>query len=61
MDFIFPKSGQRATKQRINCYFCSLISAVSSVGLEHRLDRAGVVGSNPSNPTTNFKNIDENQ
>ncbi len=24
---------------------------VSSVGLEHRLDRAGVVGSNPSHPT----------
>jgi hypothetical protein len=35
--------------------FCLLLCRfrdVSSVGLEHRLDRAGVVGSNPSHPTT---------
>ncbi len=33
----------------------------SSVGLEHRLDRAGVVGSNPSNPTADFRKIKQNQ
>ncbi len=30
---------------------------VSSVGLEHRLDRAGVVGSNPSHPTNSSKAV----
>ena len=34
---------------------------VSSVGLEHRLDRAGVVGSNPSHPTVKIQKITENQ
>jgi hypothetical protein len=34
---------------------------VSSVGLEHRLDRAGVVGSNPSHPTTESLKIKGNQ
>ncbi len=34
---------------------------VSSVGLEHRLDRAGVVGSNPSHPTEHFLIINGNQ
>ena len=34
-----------------NNYLCRRIRDVSSVGLEHRLDRAGVVGSNPSHPT----------
>jgi hypothetical protein len=34
---------------------------VSSVGLEHRLDRAGVVGSNPSHPTTESLKIKRNQ
>ena len=33
---------------------------VSSVGLEHRLDRAGVVGSNPSHPTGIFKDVFRN-
>ncbi len=32
------------------CTFASL-RAISSVGLEHRLDRAGVTGSNPVLPT----------
>lgn len=33
-------------------YFCSKISGdISSVGSEHRLDRAGVSGSNPLYPT----------
>jgi hypothetical protein len=30
--------------------------AISSVGLEHRLDRAGVTGSNPVLPTKKKKN-----
>jgi hypothetical protein len=34
---------------------------VSSVGLEHRLDRAGVVGSTPSHPTEHFLIINGNQ
>jgi hypothetical protein len=32
-------------------YLCRPLRAISSVGLEHSLDRAGVVGSNPSLPT----------
>ena len=34
------------------------MGAVSSVGLEHRLDRAGVDGSNPPQPTNIMKIID---
>lgn len=32
-------------------YFCRPQRDISSVGLEHRLDRAGVTGSNPVYPT----------
>ena len=33
----------------------------SSVGLEHRLDRAGVMGSNPFHPTNNVLSFLTNQ
>jgi hypothetical protein len=45
--------------KRINIF--ALPWDFSSVGLEHRLDRAGVVGSNPSNPTVNALKIKGNQ
>ena len=37
-------------KRKIKYYFCTL-RVVSSVGLEHYLDRVGVTGSNPVQPT----------
>jgi hypothetical protein len=38
----------------IFCIFAADSRDVSSVGLEHRLDRAGVTGSNPVHPTPTF-------